>query len=552
MKKIKFLLLLIIALFSIESTFAQGGTTGPLTWVINNGTLTITGEGEMPDYDWYNDVPWFTYRDTIISIILENGVTTIGNYAFSGFSNLISVEMPSILSIGNMAFDDCYNLLSLEMPSVITIEKDAFFYCRSLSIIDIPNAKTIKGSAFRRCDNLVSVNMPSVINIEELAFFLCERLVSVDIPSTTTNIGEGVFAGCSNLTTINVNSNNSEYVSEDGILFNRSKTELLQYPAGIKDTSYIIPNTVKTIGGFAFYGVAEIVHFDMPNVEIIGNWAFVACHGLTSVNIPNVIKVGELAFGSCINLVSVNMENVTIIKKSAFLNCFNLLSIDIPNVISVEQGTFFDCAKISTVNIPNATIVKDNAFYCCYNLTSVNMPNVITIEHSAFQVCLNLNSVMIPDKTTSIGHMSFAKCKGLKQIISQNTTPPDATYYSFYEVPVNTCILYVPTGSKEAYSKADGWKEFINIVEGYIINDKVINTLFTIYPNPVSKLLTIHRSNSEKAKVEIYNLNGSLVKVFETNSEKTEINVSEFSSGVYFIRLVDGNGKMDVEKIIKF
>jgi hypothetical protein len=204
------------------------GTTGTLNWCLKDGTLTISGEGEMPDYGWYG-APWYEYKESIHTVVMENGITTIGWAAFQDCYNLLSSTIPgSITAIGLGAFQDCTNLTSITIPNSVTwIGGWAFQNCTSLTLTTIPNSVTwIGGSAFSYCTNLSSINIPnSVITIENNPFISCTSLTSID-----------------------VESENNNYISENGVLFDKSKTTLICYPAGKKETSYVIPNNLKTIG----------------------------------------------------------------------------------------------------------------------------------------------------------------------------------------------------------------------------------------------------------------------------------------------------------------
>ena len=163
------------------STQAQIGKTGDLTWNIKNGMLTISGTGKMPIYSDSNIAPW--WEQYITAVVIENGVTSIGNSAFKGCSNLTSISIPnSVTSIGKYAFSKCSSLTSINIPnSVKTIGMSAFFSCSSLSSIIIPN---------------------SVATIEKSAFYDCSGLTSVTIPNSVTSIGDNIFYGCSSLTSI--------------------------------------------------------------------------------------------------------------------------------------------------------------------------------------------------------------------------------------------------------------------------------------------------------------------------------------------------------------
>ncbi len=308
------------------------GTCGEnLTWTLDDkGTLTISGTGKMTDYSSYSIVPWSSYKyDTkydIKSVIIQDGVTSIGNKAFYGSTSLTSVTIPnSVTTIGDCAFDTCESLTSVTIPnsvesigdfafygcnslssviignSVTTIGDCAFYWCESLTSVTIPDSVvSIGDKAFSDCTSLASVTIPdSVTTIGDDAFYGCRSLKSITIPDSVTSIEERAFSDCALLTEINVADKNAMYSSKNGVLFNKDKTTLICYPAGKSDPSYTIPNSVTTIGEWAFCGCESIASVTIPNsVTTIEYRSFSDCESLTSVTIPNSVKrIGALAFG---------------------------------------------------------------------------------------------------------------------------------------------------------------------------------------------------------------------------------------------------------------
>ena len=256
---------------------------------------------------------------------ITNSVTSIGDYAFNGCSSLTSVTIPnSVTEIGGSAFVGCASLKSITMPNSVTSIGDmAFYKCSSLTSITIPDSVTSIGSS---------------------AFSDCSKLRSITIPNSVTSIGAWAFNGCTGLTAINVAMENQNYVSPDGVLYNKDKTTIICYPAGKKGNNYKIPDGVTEIGSIAFSRCSSLTSVTIPNsVTSIGSGAFNGCTSLTRVTIPNsVTKIGWNAFSGCTSLTSITIPNsVKSIDWYAFRGCTRLKSITIPNsVTSIGKNAF--------------------------------------------------------------------------------------------------------------------------------------------------------------------------------------------------------------------
>ena len=244
---------------------------------------------------------------------------------------------------------------SITIPnSVTSIEKSAFSGC-SFSSITIPNSVTSIGDgAFDFCRSLSFVTIPnSVTSIGKYAFRYCSSLTSIAIPNSVTSIGDGAFTICSSLTDIQVAYDNPSYKSENGVLFSVDKTDLVQYPAGKTETSYIIPHGVTSIKHAAFAGCSSLDSVIIPNsVTIIGSYAFFDCPSLSSITIPNsVVSIEYNAFYITINEMTV----LATIPPTANTSSFNGVDWSIPLYVpaaSIEAYRIADGWKKFTNILP--------------------------------------------------------------------------------------------------------------------------------------------------------------------------------------------------------
>ncbi len=449
----QYLLTLFLALAaSVGTIFAEtySGTCGDnLTWTFDteSRTLTISGTGAMTnDYN----APWYSYRSSIVTVILPDGITSIGNEAFSGCSSLTSITIPN---------------------SVTSIGSGAFYWCSSLTSVTIPNSVTnIEWAAFYECSSLTSVTIPnSVTSIGSEAFRSCSSLTSITIPNSVTSIGNDAFYNCSKLTSINI----SDIAAWCKIDFDTNYANPLSYAHnlylnGALVTDLVIPDGVTSINKYAFEDCTGLTSITIPNsVTNIGDDAFYYCSSLTSVTIPNsVTSIGKSAFYNVPNIVyygsasgspwgarSINgfvegylvysdetktkllacsaaaqgeitiPNSVTSIGSDAFYGCSSLTSVTIPNsVTSVGSSAFDNCSSLTSVTIPNSvTSIGGYAFSRCSSLTSVTIPNSVTsIGDWAFYECSSLTSITIPNSVTSIGQGAFSSYTGLTSIVVEN------------------------------------------------------------------------------------------------------------------------------------
>ncbi|WP_134389117.1 leucine-rich repeat domain-containing protein, partial [Flavobacterium psychrophilum] len=266
-----------------------------------------------------------------------------------------------------------------------------------------------------------------------------------------------------------------------------------------------------------------------------------------------VTAIGESAFEHCNNLTSVTIPNsATTIGKDSFVGCSGLISVTIPNsVTDIENGAFFGCIGLTSVTIPNSvTVIRRGIFAGCSGLISVTIPNSVTaIENFAFFGCFGLTSVTIPNSVTAIEERAFAECSSLRTVNCHITSPLVINKNVFHNVTQSNCALNVPTGTQAVYQAAAVWKDFSPISGSLLSNHSfAIESNLKIYPNPVSEILNIAlQEGLQLEKVNFYNTLGQLIKT----TNHSEINVSSFAKGNYFVEVITNQGKATKTIIIQ-
>ena len=318
-----------------------------------------------------------------------------------------------------------------------------------------------------------------VVAIENVAFF-DHNFESVSIPDTVTEIGSCAFGGCDKLTKITVDSNNKYFSNDDnGVLFNKDKSVVIQYPGGNKNKNYTIPDSVRTINEYSFAYSRYLEEIVIPDsvIEILPN-SFVLSYELKKINIPGTVDMlGEEAFQMCDKLKDITIENgVRVLGFKSFDGCTSLENINLPDSVQLLDGcvfagcarlknitfgsglkeigyaSFSDCDSLETVLLPDGLItVKHYAFQWCDGLKYVNFPDSVKeVSDCAFSNCTNLESVKFGKSVEVIGRDVFNGCNKLVEVYVH---PENKAYYSDYNsVLYNkeiTDLIFYPTNSTE-------------------------------------------------------------------------------------------------------
>ena len=413
------------------------------------------------------------------------------------------IDGEPVTAIGYNAFRECDALTSVTIPDSVTVIKEhAFDDCSNMTDVAIPGSVTSIGdSAFRECDALTSVTLPDgILSIGAMAFYSCDEITSIDIPKSVTTIGDEAFNCCNNLNSLTVNANNSNYSTENDVLFDKEKTLLIQYLRAKRKTSYSIPDTVREIGYSAFYNSSNLKSIWLPNnLESIADKAFCGCSSLTGITIPNgVTAIGNEAFASCSKLLTVAIpDSVTSIGNDAFKPCKSLISITVGDnneYYASDNGVLYDKKQKALLLYPSANnnnsyVIPDGvmtigkmAFYSCKSLTDVTIPDSVkSIGNNAFASCSALTSITIPDSVTSIGNNALDNCKSLTSI----TVDENNKYYSskdgvLFNKDRTVLILYPRSNNRKSYIIPDSvttiedWAfESCNSLTGILIPDSV-------------------------------------------------------------------------------
>lgn len=457
----------------------NGGEDVSYVYEPTTHTLTISGTGAMESYEGTYGRPWNDYYNCITTIVINNGVTSIGDIAFRECENLLSVTIPgSVTEIGYyaLAYNPNLNSVTIQGESQLTnIREGAFCGCESLSSFTIP---------------------ASVTSIGGFAFGYCTILTGFEIPAGVTFIGPAAFSGCPEISSIYLAQGNANFLVEEGVLFNNDGTRLICYPAGKSGSTYTVPAGVRIIDECAFSANEYLTSVTFENhsqLTTIGIDAFAGDINLESIAIPDkVTGIGDFAFYECMSLATITFDDasaldsigmmafdmtpwydnadevviigsilykvkdsytgplnisngIKMIGRSACMNCTDLTAVTIPeSVTTIGEEAFQRCndltsvtftgnsqlttigeyafaySGLTSITIPaSVSDIGDGAFEACSDMTTVTFDGVshlTKINDSLFNGCNSLMEITIPPSVTSIGEYAFWCCGGMTAV----------------------------------------------------------------------------------------------------------------------------------------
>ena len=432
----------------VEKELVTGTCGDNVSWAYQNGVLTISGTGAMDDFRATNN-PWQSYNSQILSVIVSEGITKIGNNSFRNLNSLASISLPSTLcEIGETAFKDCSSLSEISIPDGVTaIGTSTFSNCSSLAEIILPSGLThIADSLLYGCGNLTSIIIPdSVQSIGWAPFASCNKLTSIIVPDGVTSLGDNAFSGCSLLNSVTIPAS---VVTIGSDIFAESDNV-----------------TVYCFDGSAIHTYAQ--NNNIPYVIIGGpcgdnvTWAYqdgvLTISGTGDMYDYGIDQAPWINYRSVIQTVIVN-DGVTCIGSNAF-RWYDIQNVYLPGSLkAIKYAAFCGNHNLTNLYLPEGleTIHRD-AFAGTESLTSVVLPSTLkTINGMAFQNA-TIRTIVIPSSMTGITDNPFCFCEQLKTIVlesgSESFKLVDGVLYS---IDGKKLLAYPLASAATSYAVASG------------------------------------------------------------------------------------------------
>ena len=551
----------------IPATVSYGGTdyevTGIGEWAFYGSSNLVSIE--FPDF--IKSIGSYAFANCIglTSVSLPEGLTEMTMGTFIGCTGLVSVSFPSNLkSFGTGTFEGCTGLTSLSLPeNLADTGWGAFRDCTGLVSVDFPSGLTNIGrETFWGCTNLPSVDLPeNLASIGDDAFYTCSSLASIDLPASLSSFGAGVFSGCTGLTSINVDSGNSFYCSQDGILFTKDMTELICYPAAKEGEHYAVPSGVVIICDEAFDSSYNLTSVDLPEgLTSIGAGAFSGC-SLISIDLPeSLVSIGASAFYGKNWTSLVLPENLRSVGYGAFSWSDALVSVAIlSDTLEIDGGAFSGCGSIKEI------LVLGDTYPTVVNDPLWGEENVLF--DGLKYLLYSFSGETLPEFWSAPAATVRLSLGGLSDKMPYTGKFPDLYIdgnASSYEMTVDENSMTFDTAPgthtldsfgfwlyKDGY-EADKTLVTINqsvtyTIDGAGIGDAAASGI-GCYPGVADDMLTVS-GTAAGASLRVIDLSGAQRMSVVCTDGETAVDVSGLAQGMYFVLVEDGG---DVAARLRF
>ncbi len=459
---------------SAANVLGSGKCGANLTWTVYDDlSLRITGTGAMFDYEMNKTKTWDKYGK-VKKVIVESGVTGIGNFAFDYNENLKYVSLAdTVEEIGRGAFMNsgltdidmsdglkkinhlAFSFASIEeidLPEGLEYLGNSVFSSSSLSRVRVPSTvkevgdfcfsitpivkaefaegvEKIGVSVFSQCFNLAEVSLPSTLkSIGDLAFYRCSALKSLTIPQNVSIIGDNPFSRCTQLN-LEIHNKNTHFKIKNGAVYTSNLKEIIWYPYTSTSTSFTVDSATEIINGFCFEANTTLKTVILPDkLKVIENAAFNKCSSLVNIEIPDsVTEIQTEAFSECSKAQLELPAHIEKIGNSAFYNCdaFRQTNLYLPDSLkTIDNSAFLNCDSITQVSMGNIEYMGERVFSYCDRLETVVFREGISaleIDDSfntpVFEGCASLKNITLPQSLEKIGDKYFSNIPNLEKIV---------------------------------------------------------------------------------------------------------------------------------------